>query len=274
MAIALTSEEKVILSSVSIPPRPEVLLKFSEEAKKEEPNISVISNILQSDVAISAAILQVVNSAAFRRSKEIESIDQAIMTLGLKRLVPLVKAVALQSTVGNDPALANFWNSQTDIAQFSAAIATKLNKAGLANHAYMLGLFHFVGIPILNQHFSEFSQIISLANQEGWDCAAQEELATFNTSHTTIGALLSQQWGLPKAMIYVIYYLHDTEGIFTSGELDKTGLDLMSILKIARHVQFKAANPDKTDNEWLNVVDDVADHLGIDEQELQELTTE
>ena len=144
MAIALTSEEKVILSSVSIPPRPEVLLKFSEEAKKEEPNISVISNILQSDVAISAAILQVVNSAAFRRSKEIESIDQAIMTLGLKRLVPLVKAVALQSTVGYDPALANFWNSHTDIAQFSAAIATKLNKAGLANHAYMLCLFHFV----------------------------------------------------------------------------------------------------------------------------------
>ena len=48
----------------------------------------------------------------------------------------------------------------------------------------------------------------------------------------------------------------------------------MSILKIARHVQFKAANPDKTDNEWLNVVDDVADHLGFDEQELQELTTE
>jgi hypothetical protein len=75
-------------------------------------------------------------------------------------------------------------------------------------------------------------------------------------------------------MIYVIYYLHDTEGIFTSGELDKTGLDLMSILKIARHGQFKAANPDKTDNEWLNVVDDVADHLGIDEQELQELITE
>lgn len=274
MAISLTSEEKAILSSVSIPPRPEVLLKFSEEAKKEEPNISVISNILQSDVGISAAILQVVNSAAFRRSKEIESIDQAIMTLGLKRLVPLVKAVALQSTVGNDPALSNFWNSQTDIAQFSATIATKLNKPSLANHAYMLGLFHFVGIPILNQHFSEFSQIISLANEEGWDRAAQEELTAFNTSHTTIGALLSQQWGLPKAMIYVIYYLHDTEGIFTSGELDQTGLDLMSILKIARHVQFKEGNPDKTDSEWQNIVDDVADHLGLDEEELNELITE
>ncbi|WP_372765855.1 HDOD domain-containing protein [Pseudoalteromonas sp.] len=274
MSISLTTDEKAILSSVSIPPRPEVLLKFSEEAKKAEPNISVISNILQSDVAISAAILQVVNSAAFRRCKEIESIDQAIMTLGLKRLVPLVRAVALQSTIGDDPKLSNFWDSQTEIAQFSASIASKLNKTTLSNHAYMLGLFHFVGVPILNQHFAEYSSIIELANQAGWDHAADEEVALFKTSHTTIGALLAQQWGLPKAMIYVIYYLHDTEGIFTSGELDQSGLDLMSILKLARHLQFIKSNPENTDNEWANIVDDVVDHLGCDEEELTELIAE
>ena len=36
MPISLTKEEKAILNSVSIPPRPEVLLKFSEEAKKDQ----------------------------------------------------------------------------------------------------------------------------------------------------------------------------------------------------------------------------------------------
>lgn len=59
-------------------------------------------------MGISAAVLQVVNSAAFRRAREIDSIDQAIMTLGLKRLVPLVKAVALRATVGQNTEIAQW----------------------------------------------------------------------------------------------------------------------------------------------------------------------
>ncbi|WP_281179876.1 HDOD domain-containing protein [Pseudoalteromonas byunsanensis] len=91
-----------------MPPRPEALIEFSHEAKKPEPNIGTIAKILHSDVGISAAVLQVVNSAAFRRAREIDSIDQAIMTLGLKRLVPLVKAVALRATVGQNTEIAQW----------------------------------------------------------------------------------------------------------------------------------------------------------------------
>lgn len=271
MPIALTAEEKAILRSVSIPPRPEVLLKFSEETKKPEPNIGNIANILHADVGISAAILQVVNSAAFRRSREIESIDQAIMTLGLKRLVPLVRAVALKATIGNDPAMASFWDSQSDIGNFSSLIANKLNKSALANHAYMLGLFHFVGVPILNQHFADFSNVLAHANQAGWDSAAEQEMNQYKTSHATIGALLAQQWGLPKIMINVIYYQHDSDGIYQSGELDETGLDLLSVLKIARHLEHLKRAPEQEDIEWQNIAADLGDYLGLDENELDDL---
>lgn len=271
MPIALTAEEKAILRSVSIPPRPEVLLKFSEETKKPEPNIGAIANILHADVGISAAILQVVNSAAFRRSREIESIDQAIMTLGLKRLVPLVRAVALKATIGNDPAMASFWDSQSDIGNYSSLIANKLNKPALANHAYMLGLFHFVGVPILNQHFADFGTILTLANEHGWDLAAEQEMTQYKTSHATIGALLAQQWGLPKIMINVIYYQHDSDGIYQSGELDQTGLDLLSVLKIARHLELLKRAPMQEDSEWQNIAADLGDYLNLDENELEDL---
>ncbi|NOU49232.1 HDOD domain-containing protein [Pseudoalteromonas sp. JBTF-M23] len=271
MAITLTNEEKRILKNVSIPPRPEVLIQFSQETKKPEPNISAIANILHADIGISAAVLQVVNSAAFRRSREIESIDQAIMTLGLKRLVPLVKAVALKSTVGHNSAMADFWEAQTEIAQYASVLANALQKPSLANHAYMLGLFHFVGVPILNQHFDDYEKIISLADESGWDLAAVQEMAQYKTNHATIGSLLAAQWGLPKIMVYVIYYMHDVEGIFSSGELDSTGLGLLSILKVARHSAFLKANPDKEDPEWQAVQEDILDFLKIDESELSDL---
>ena len=210
MAIRITPEEKQILRSVTIPPRPEALLKFSEEAKKPEPNIGKIAEAIHSDVGISSAILQVVNSAAFRRMKEIESIDQAVMVLGLKRLVPLVKAVALKSTVGNDSALNEFWQDQSSIATACSIIANEIEKPDLSNHGYMLGLFHSAGVPILYQHFDDYSEVLSLAASQGWDACIEYEYEKYHTSHTTIGALLAQQWKLPKAMIDVIYYHIDS----------------------------------------------------------------
>ncbi|MFY8297313.1 HDOD domain-containing protein [Pseudoalteromonas sp. SS15] len=278
MPISLTNEEKAILRSVSIPPRPEALIKFSEETKKPEPNISRVSEILQDDVGICAAILQVVNSSAFRRAKEIESIDQAIMILGLKRLIPLVKAVAVKAAVGTDPTMAKFWDVQTDIAHIASIVAMKLDKPALSNHAYMLALFHGVGVAILNQHFDDFEAVMAYADENNWDDAAKLQFEKYQTNHATIGALLAQQWRLPKVMINIIYYQHDTDGLFQSEELDKVGLDLLCILKLSRHCAFLKEKPSEINGEWQNIMDDVIDHLDMEEEQLfsiiEEITDE
>ncbi|OCQ23044.1 histidine kinase [Pseudoalteromonas luteoviolacea] len=273
MAISLTQQEKQILRTISIPPRPEALVEFSQETKSAEPDISKITKILQSDVAISAAILQVVNSAAFRRAKEIESLDQAIMILGLKRLIPLVKAVAVKATVETPKSLENFWADQSDIAQLCTALCNKLNKPALANHAYMLGLFHTVGIPLLCVHFEDYQTVLDCAKTQGWSSACAVEFEKYNTSHATISALLAQQWKLPKPMINVIYYQHDVSGIFQSGELDSLSLELLSILKLARHGNFltQVAGALDIDEEWQTISDEVLDFVGLTEEELEEL---
>jgi len=271
MTINITAQEKEILKTVVIPPRPEALLKFSEEAKKDEPNIGILAQAIHSDVGISAAILQVVNSAAFRRAKEVESIDQAVMVLGLKRIIPLVKAVALKSAVQASKALSDFWQDQSDIATACSLIANELHRPELANHSYMLGLFHSAGVPILFQHFDNYSEILSSATESGWDAAVQDEYAKFDTSHTSIGAVLAQQWKLPKTMVNVIYYQHDVGGIYDSGELDKTALILLSILKLARYcIAYKRTN-DADDCEWCNIRDALYDFMELTETDVEQL---
>ncbi|KZN30950.1 hypothetical protein N480_03060 [Pseudoalteromonas luteoviolacea S2607] len=273
MAISLTPQEKQILRTISIPPRPEALVEFSQETKSAEPDISKITKILQGDVAMSAAVLQVVNSAAFRRAREIESLEQAIMILGLKRLIPLVKAVAVKATVETPKSLENFWTEQSDIAQLCTALCNQLNKPALANHAYMLGLFHTVGIPLLCVHFDDYQEVLDCANAQGWSKASAFEFEKYNTSHATISALLAQQWKLPKPMINVIYYQHDASGIFHSGELDTLSLELLSILKLARHGNFmrQTAGSLATDEEWVAISDEVLDFIGLSEDEIEEL---
>ncbi|MFC3092786.1 HDOD domain-containing protein [Alteromonas sediminis] len=167
MAITITSNEKQILQSVTIPPRPEALLKVSEEAKKPEPDLAMIARIISSDISISAAVLQVVNSAAFRRMKEIESIQQAVMTLGQKRVLPLTKSVALKSAMGQSDKLASFWEEASTVAASASIISRLINKLALVDNAYMLGLFHNAGIPIMMLKYDDFDAILQVAKESG-----------------------------------------------------------------------------------------------------------
>ena len=108
MTIEITAIEKSVLQDVTIPPRPEALLNITNESTKEQPDMSIIAKAISEDVSISSSVMQVVNSAAFRRASEIQSIQMAVMTLGLKRLLPLVKSVALKSAMGESERLASF----------------------------------------------------------------------------------------------------------------------------------------------------------------------
>lgn len=274
MAISITATEREILHSVVLPPRPEALIKVSMEAKKPEPDLKVIAQTIASDVSISAAVLQIVNSAAFRRAKEIESIQQAVMTLGLKRLLPLVKSVALKSAMGQADKLADFWQVSNQIAASASLAATLINKPALIDNAYMLGLFHNAGIPIMMLKYEDYAVITQYAQTHGWEAASQLERKQYGTSYTTISALLGQQWKLPAVMIEVIYYQLDTGGLFTSGELSAVGLDLMCILKLARFVVHQYHSPDTPCQEWLQVQDDFLARFNVYEEELESMCEE
>lgn len=271
MAISITAKEKQILAKVTIPPRPQALMTISEEAKKTEPNIKVIADAIAEDAAISAAVLQVVNSAAFRRAKSISSIQQAVMTLGIKRIFPLVKAVALKSALPENKDLIEFWKSSSMVATACSIYSQLINKAELADNAYMLGLFHNAGVPVMLQSFDDYHDVLMKGINDGWEEISELEFNKYHTSHTTLGAILAQQWQLPKAMIDVIYYFHDTQGIFSSGELSRVSLYLLAILKLARSSVSGILHGDCNTKEWLLLEDNILEFLGLDEIQLDEM---
>lgn len=211
-------------------------------------------------------MLQVVNSAAFRRAKEIESIQQAVMILGLKRILPLIKAVALKSSLSNHSLLDDFWQQATAIAQTCSDVAKLLEKEELVDNAYMLGLFHMSGVPIMMLGFETYSSLYHRVEELGWPDLTEQEHRTFGTAHTTIGALLSQQWLLPKALVEIIYYQQDAADLYHSGELPAVALDLLTILKIARCVVMKSCQ-----SEWQQVQEPIAEYLGLDDIALEAL---
>ena len=195
------------------------------------------------------------------------------MILGFKRIFPLVKAIALKSSMSQSQALSDFWQQQTDIAHASSIAARVVGKPALGDHAYMLGLFNSAGIPVMAQSFSDYTQVMAMAASDGWDACLETELQRYQTTHTTLGALLGQRWSLPKVMVTVIYFLHDVEDLYSSGELDATGLDLLTILKLARTAVLQPNDADN-DPEWIAVRDQIMDHYGWAEEQIEDFLTQ
>ncbi|WP_432454276.1 MULTISPECIES: HDOD domain-containing protein [unclassified Agarivorans] len=271
MSLTITAAEKAILADLTIPPRPQVLLTITQETKKSEPHVATIADAIASDVAISGAVLQIVNSAAFRRSHEIKSIHQAVMTLGINRVFPIVKAVALKGAMPQSKALDAFWLEANLLATSAAAAAEELGFESAKDNAYMLGLFHQAGVPALLHSFADYEALLVQANDMGWANFANAERQQYGTSHATVAALIAQQWNLPKVMVEAIYYQHDSDGLFSSQELGKSSLVMLAILKIARICAYRKLGVSSEEAVWQDIYDALLVFLNIEEQQLEDV---
>jgi HD-like signal output (HDOD) protein len=76
---------EIDFKKVKIPPRPEALLKLSDQVRSEDPNINLLAEAISSDVSLAGAVLQVVNSPFFGLRNRLTSVSQATSLLGVKR---------------------------------------------------------------------------------------------------------------------------------------------------------------------------------------------
>lgn len=271
MAITVTPEEKKVLNNVLVPPQPKAMLAVVAEARKDDPSIPIIVDAINGDMGIASAVLQVVNSAAYRRALPIESIEQAVLVLGIRRVVTLVKSVALKSSMEHSQRLEGFWNRANRVAVAAAIFADMLNRPKLIDFAHMLGLFHEAGVAIMFQNYPEYSDILRHAEELGWLGLYDMEKQQCETNHCAIGALLARKWKLPRPIIEVIYYQHDTDGLFTSGELSDVSLEMLSILKLARQTVALMQGRDSQNSEWQSALEQMLDFWQLEETDIDEM---
>lgn len=82
----------------SLPPAPKVYDQLPAELAKEDPSLNAIADIVATDPALAAKVLQLVNSAFFALSREVKSVPQAAALLGIKTVVGLTLTIGLIDT--------------------------------------------------------------------------------------------------------------------------------------------------------------------------------
>ncbi len=184
---------------------PDVLVEVNNLITRTDTSASDIAKVINSDIALSTKILKLVNSSYYGFSKQITSINYAIVILGFSVVRNLAVTIFVQDIKSNN--ICGFKSKQFWMFSISTGLVAQylceFTQTGSKDDAYISGLLHDIGVVILNQYFSEeFTAVFTYAQSN--NCTLLEaERRILDFDHVEIGSIILESWNFPERIINV-----------------------------------------------------------------------
>jgi putative nucleotidyltransferase with HDIG domain len=201
---------RIIEEIETLPTLPEYLLELERLCHDPEVSIETIAEKVSEDPALTADILKLANSAGFITVKRIESINEAIVIIGLKNLnLILWTAEARKIMDKRYKKFEQIWNHCNKTAFYARNLACKMKMGGLADQAFIAGLLHDIGkIVLLSLDKKLMDMIASIVKNEKIISTAILEDISIGISHSEIGGMIAEKWNFPDFIIEAIRNHH------------------------------------------------------------------
>jgi putative nucleotidyltransferase with HDIG domain len=204
-------------------PIPQVALKILRLIDEEEYEIKALTEEVRKDQVISARTLKLCNSAVFAGTNKIESLDHALVYLGLKLLVKLVVSAAVadyfsHSGLGYSLCKGGLYHHAVGTAIIAEKLAdvTGTVSPGLA---YTAGLLHDIGKVVLDQYITLAYPLFYRELFEEGNNFSEAEKTILGIDHTQVGGCLARKWSFPASLINSVRHHHKPENTTQNPEL-------------------------------------------------------
>ncbi len=205
---------KTLVSSIGkLPSLPSVYAKIQRKLKEPECSLADIGTIIEQDLAMSAKILQLVNSSFFGFFKNIDSPAKAVNLLGLDTVKALVLSVGIFSELKSVPArffsVQQLWEHSVAVASFAKKIIeTESDSKEMIGHAFLAGFLHDIGKLVLfscmPQKYIEATELAHVKDLT----MCQAEYQILGATHEDVGSYLIGLWGLPGTAVETAAFHH------------------------------------------------------------------
>src|SRR5882724_7520268 len=172
-----------------LPSVPRLYLRINDALEKPTTSLKDVAGLIEQDMAVSAKVLQVVNSGLFGLPKRISSMQHAVSYIGINMLRRILLSV--QAFEAFDPrSLGALSMDQLQAhSHLTAKIASRLVKGKRESEdAFTAGILHDIGKLILPKE----------ANP-----------GATNITHAESGAYLLGLWGLPYSVVEAVAHHHN-----------------------------------------------------------------
>lgn len=181
---------------IAIPAQPEALVKLSLLMAEEELNLAAMARLIESDMALAAAVLKAMNSSLYGLKGRVQSVQQAITYLGMREVAGITFEMGLRAAFPPAAELEPLWQRAGLRGMVMGRLAQRMSLDAWAAHS--AGLFEECGKAVLFRHASDHYRSMLRAASTDTELLLLEKTG-FGVSHDALGAALCESWGLSPA---------------------------------------------------------------------------
>lgn len=192
---------------------PEIASKVMEITQSPSVSISQIESVVARDAGLSSKILKVANSSYYG-GKNVNTINRAIMSLGMNSVRQLTFTAAYQQVSMHRPSAPSFdqkrfWGHSLGTAVLARGLARFTPCAPHAEELYLAALLHDIGILMLDRLVPELLETLLQTS-----CAENRPLHVIASrmmgfDHAELGAEVVRQWGFGDLIAESIQFQYD-----------------------------------------------------------------
>jgi putative nucleotidyltransferase with HDIG domain len=224
----------------------------------DQVNLKEVTRLVSYDESLAAMCLRIANSPLFGRAKTTESVQAAVLSLGIRRVGDILLTCCMQQMMprgkwATDPAA--FWRHSLGCALVTRKFAEMIEYPDVEK-AYVAGLLHDLGIVVNSVTYpEEFSGVLEEAAKMCVPLLVVEE-KRLGFTHCESGLILAETWRIPPDIRDVIQFHHGDGGAFDKNPLVSLVhlCDLLCRMRSLGYGYYEAQGVDfAADEAWLEL---------------------
>ncbi len=192
-----------IRDAKSLPSLPSVAIEVLRITKDPDAEIEDLVKAVSADPAMSLKILKLANSPQYRRNREITSLPQAAVVLGLKTVKLLALSFSLASSLPRGAKNSRFdfeeyWRHSLTTAVAAQSLA-RVVKVPYGDEAFLAGLLMRIGQLVMATTIQD-EYAAAIEQSETRLPTAEVGRQVLGYDYPMVGRFLLESWGLPRLL--------------------------------------------------------------------------
>ncbi len=207
---------KDLISQLGVlPSLPATYARLQKALAVPDVEINELGNIIAQDIAMTAKVLQLVNSSFFGIYSKVDTPGRAVALLGIDTIKVLVLGLELFSKIKISDEIFpidRLWRHSLMVGKVAKAIAAgQSDEKILIGNTLLAGTLHDLGKLVLLSFLpDQYRQAIEMAQEKNITLQQAEE-AVFGVTQAAVGSYLVGLWGFSRPIIEAIGFQNTME---------------------------------------------------------------
>ncbi|MBM9500637.1 HDOD domain-containing protein [Leptospira sp. 201903071] len=259
--------DQLFLNDAQLPRISSVVTKVMQMVQKQDVAIPDLAKEISNDPGLTAEVIKLSNSAYYRAAKPIKTVQESLMTLGIKTVKDIIlltasKGILKKDLKGYQVEAEDNWIHSLTVAELSKRICEQKKLKIGTDLAFTGGLLHNIGKVILADFFPAVLLTLREELKNHTSSFAELEKKHFGYSHEEAGAKLLAKWNFPQELVHVAEN-------YSRPEEEKEYPELVSVVHVAHTISVAAGVGIDIAGLSVPISNKALQILGINDSDLQ-----